>query len=396
MPNILTMIRIFSQLVFLTVVLVVSSCTHDPVFTAIEAPSDLKYLPDSLSVQVGSVANSVEPTLSGTGPFTFNFSAIPSSAGNISIDEGGIIRVSDQLAAGKYMISVVVINSSGSVNFPDVYKVRAYDPVRPPSQLVYTPSTVNVLTGTSFTSTAPSISGTGPFTFSLTNNPASGKISINNQGVVTTTAALASGSYVLDIQVTNSIGNETFNDVLTINVSNTAISPSNLSYSVNAMTMNSGATGTSVTPTISGTSPFTFSLTSSPDGGASITIDNYGIITTKSSLDPGSYKLSVNVTNSAGSGNFPDIYTINVNQVKAVTFTNDVKPLLTQYCSTCHTTGPQTIYTNYANASRDINLILDRVQRKQGSAGFMPKNGAPLTAAQIQILKDWLAQGLPQ
>ncbi|MEO5600320.1 MAG: hypothetical protein ABIR06_05275, partial [Cyclobacteriaceae bacterium] len=240
------------------------------------------------------------------------------------------------------------------------------------------------------------ISGTGPFTFSLINNPAPGKISINNQGVVTTTAALASGSYVLDIQVANPIGNETFNDVLTINVSNTAIPPSNLSYSVNVLTINSGATGTAVTPIISGTSPFIFSLTSSPDGGASITIDNNGIITTKSSLAAGTYKLSVNVTNSAGSGDFPDIYTINVNQVKAVTFTNDVKPFFTQYCSTCHTTGPQTIYTNYNNASRDINLILDRVQRNQGSAGFMPKNGAPLSTTQIQILKDWLEQGLLQ
>ncbi|MEO5603367.1 MAG: hypothetical protein ABIR06_20780, partial [Cyclobacteriaceae bacterium] len=154
------MIRISSLFIFLTVVLVVSSCTHDPVFTAIEPPSELKYLPDSLSVQVGSVANSVQPTLSGTGPFIFNLSTIPSGAGNIAIDEGGIIRVNDQLAAGKYMVSVVVINSSGSVNFPDVYKVRAYDPLEPPSQLVYSSSTVNVLTGTSFTSAAPSISGT--------------------------------------------------------------------------------------------------------------------------------------------------------------------------------------------------------------------------------------------
>lgn len=380
----------------LNVVLVVSSCIHDPVFTPIESPADLKYLPDSLSVQVGSVASSVQPTLSGSRPFTFSLSTIPSSGGNIVIGEDGVITTNDQLASGKYIVSVVVINTSGSVNFPDVYEVRAYDPVSSPSQLVYTPSTVNVLTGTSFNSSPPTLQGTAPFTFFLMNNPAPGNISINNYGVVTSTAALASGSYALDIQVTNSIGTETFNGALTIKVGNTAIPPSNLSYSTNYMTIDAGGTGTSVTPTISGTSPFTFSLTSSPDGGASITIDNNGLIRALSSLAAGIYELSVRVTNSAGTADFPDTYTITVNEMQVVTFTNYVKPLVAQYCSTCHTTGPQTIYTNYNNASRDINLILDRVQRKQGSAGFMPKQAPPLNTSQIQILKDWLSQGLLQ
>jgi hypothetical protein len=394
--NALTVIRIFLQLAFLNIVLVVSSCTHDSLFTSLESPSRLEYLPDSLSVEVGSVDSSVQPGISGAGPFTFNISTVPSSGGNIIIDEGGIIRTNDQLVAGTYKVSVVVINSAGSVNFPDVYTVRAYDPVTPPSQLVYTPSTVSVLTGTSFTSSSPSISGTGPFTFSLVNNPAAGKISINNQGVVTTTTTLPSGSYPLDIAVTNSIASQTFNTALTIEVTNTATPPSSLSYSANSMTINSGSAGTSVTPSISGTSPFTFSLTSSPNAGASVTIDNNGVISANSSVAPGSYTLSVKVTNGAGTADFPAAYSIHVNEVKAVTFANDVKPLMSLYCSTCHTTGPQTIYTNYSNASRDINVILDRVQRTQGAGGFMPKNGSPLTTAQVQILKDWLAQGLPQ
>lgn len=390
------MIRILLASILLNAIFVFSSCTHDPVFTAVESPSGLEYSPDSLSVEVGSIANSVVPTLSGAAPFTFNISSIPSSGGSITIDEAGIIQVNNDLPPGKYTLSVEVTNPAGSVNFADVYKVRAYEPLKPPSQLVYTPSTVSVLAGTSFTSSSPSVSGTGPFVFSVIDNPAVGKISIENQGVVTTTAALSSGSYVLNIQVTNSVGSQTFNGALTINVSNTVTAPSGLSYSTNSLVLNSGASGTSVTPSISGTSPFTFSLSSSPNAGASITVDNFGVITAKSTLPAGTYTLSLTVANSAGTADFPGIYTITVNQSRAVSFTNDVKPLITQFCATCHTTGPQVIYTNYGNASRDINLILDRVQRKQGSVGFMPKGGAPLTADQIQLLKDWLAQDLPQ
>ena len=85
-----------------------------------------------------------------------------------------------------------------------------------------------------------------------------------------------------------------------------------------------------------------------------------------------------------------------MNAITAVTFSGDIKPLITQHCATCHTVGPQTLYTSYANASANINLILDRVQRTPGTGGFMPKNGTALTAAEIQLLKDWLAQGLPQ
>ncbi len=382
----------FSLFVLLIVLITVSSCTHEALLTPAEPPSNLVYLPDSLAMQAGTAVNSAQPSLAGTGPFTFNVSSMPLSLGNITINEMGIISASSNLATGKYVVTVVVNNVSGSVSFPDVYKVRVYNPPQPPSLLVYIPSSVSILAGTSFTSSSPGIQGTAPFTFSLVNNPAPGRISIDNQGIVNTTAALAAGSYVLNIQVTNSGGSQTFNNALTINVTNTASPPSSLAYSANSMTINAGSSVSSVNPNISGTSPFTFSLTAAPDAGTSLTINNFGVITTTSSLAVGTYKISVTVTNSAGTATFPDIYTITVSKV--ITFNNDIKPLITQNCATCHTAGPQTIYTNYTNASRDVNLILDRVQRAQGSAGFMPKNGSPLTTVQIQLLKDWLAQGL--
>ncbi len=372
------------------------SCVHDSLITPSELPSGLIYSPDSLALQVGSALSSVRPTILGTEPLTFNLSTSPSSGGNITVDTNGVIYVSGNLSAGKYAVTVIVINDAGSVAFTGVFKVRAYVPAKPPSQLIYTPSTASVLTGTSYTSTVPSLQGTSPFTFTILSNPAPGKITINNQGIISATQVLASGTYPLNIQVTNAVGSATFDAALTISVSNTPIPPSGLTYSTNTLTINEGSSGSSVTPGLSGTSPFTFSLTSSPSAGSAITINNNGVITATSSLTEATYVISVTVTNSSGTANYSNIYTITVNPFKAVTFANDIKPLITQHCATCHTVGPQTIYTNYTNASTNINWILDRVQRAPGTSGFMPKSGSALTSAEIQLLKDWLAQGLPQ
>ncbi|MEX1240095.1 MAG: hypothetical protein WEB30_10270 [Cyclobacteriaceae bacterium] len=387
------MIKIFQVLLWVVLV-VICSCTHDSQFDPVEAPSNLSYSPDSAAVEAGQVASSSAPVLSGTRPFSFSIRTTPANGGSIDIDENGVIRVNSQAMAGKYFATVVVANSAGSVSFSNIYKIRVYDAPTPPSDLVYIPDTVSILTGNSFTSTTPGISGTAPFTFTILGNPEPDKIFINNQGIVSTTDVLAVGSYALNIQVVNSQGSATLNNALVLVVTTTDLPPSALSYSPDSITLDSGATAMSVIPSISGTEPFIFSLTSLPDASSAITIDNDGIMTATSSLSPGVYTITVQVTNNGGTTVFPDVFTITVNAVNKVTFTDDILPFVNQYCSTCHTTGPNTLYSNYDNASRDINLILDRVQRKPGSAGFMPKNNPPLKSAQIQLLKDWLAQGL--
>lgn len=374
--------------------IIVCCCTHDPLFDPIDPPSDLGYSPDSMAIQRGQSASSSSPILLGSRPFTFNLNTVPANGGAITIDETGIIHVNATAATGKYSATVVVINAAGSVSFPGVYQIRVYDPPTPPSGLEYTPAAMNILEGNSFTSPRPAISGSAPFTFEIVDNPAPDKISIDDQGIISTTSTLTVGTYSLTIRVTNSEGSETFSNALVLNVTNVGEPPSALSYSTNSISIDSGTIASSVIPAISGTAPFSFSVTSSPDAGPDIIIDNYGVITAKATLPSGFYSISVVVTNSIGSTEFPAVYTISVNEVQPVTFTNDVLPLINQYCSTCHTTGPKTIYSNYDNAVRDINLILDRVQRKPGSAGFMPKNGTPLTTAQIDILKTWLAHGL--
>jgi hypothetical protein len=105
----------------------------------------------------------------------------------------------------------------------------------------------------------------------------------------------------------------------------------------------------------------------------------------------GTYSISVEATNPAGSAAFANAYALTVLAAGSsiITFSNHVQPLLAGNCGGCHSS-----FTTYATAAGRINSILGRVQLFPGSPGFMPRGGAPLSAAEISLLQQWQAQGL--
>ncbi len=171
--------------------------------------------------------------------------------------------------------------------------------------------------------------------------------------------------------------------------------PSALAYSPAVMNVKMGETGESAMPTVSGTAPITFTMTSSPDAGADITIDaSTGKVMTTATLAVGTYKVSVTATNSVGSTDFADALEITVSKDDPkVTFDADIKPLMEAQCSPCHTSG-STSYTIYANAKDSYTKILDRVERDKGAAGFMPQGGDKMSTTDIDLLKQWNTDGL--
>jgi mono/diheme cytochrome c family protein len=79
-----------------------------------------------------------------------------------------------------------------------------------------------------------------------------------------------------------------------------------------------------------------------------------------------------------------------------VTYDNDAKPIFVANCTPCHLTGGANPnkWDDYATAKSKIDVILDRVNRAEGAAGHMPKNGPKLSDATIAILTQWKADGL--
>ncbi len=79
-----------------------------------------------------------------------------------------------------------------------------------------------------------------------------------------------------------------------------------------------------------------------------------------------------------------------------ITFERNVLPVIQSRCSPCHIAGQgkKTPLDQYGNAKSDIDDMINRISKQKGEHGFMPMRGERLAENEIQILKDWKAQGL--
>jgi len=79
-----------------------------------------------------------------------------------------------------------------------------------------------------------------------------------------------------------------------------------------------------------------------------------------------------------------------------VTFNKDIKAIFTANCGPCHLAGGTNPnkWEDFATSKAKIATILDRIQRAEGSTGFMPRNGKKLPDATIALLKQWQTDGL--
>lgn len=265
-----------------------------------------------------------------------------------------------------------------------------------PSNLSYSPSTLTGTVGTALQSSTPSIDGTPAFTFSLLNAPAEVSIA-SSTGVISTTASLPAGEYSLSVKVENEVGEAIFNEALRVVLEEGAPSseaPRDLIYLPSAVTLEEGESFTSEAPSLSGTSPFTFSLLNSPDAAFSIDA-NTGVISVSNSLTAGVYALSVKVENEAGEATFDNALEVSVVGDNVVTFTNHIRPLLVSKCAPCHTTGTQSRqgmdWDLYADTERRFDDILRTTQN-----GSMPPGSNDLTQEEIDQLIAWRDAGFPE
>jgi len=371
----------------LCLLLVLSSC-GDPADPALP-PAALSYSPAELTVTTGQEASSSKPTFTGTAPVTFSISVSPATTA-ISIGSDGVIAVSSALTAGTYTVSVTLSNKAGTVPFSNAFKVVATDPVIPPGTLSYNPATAEIVAGNSFSSATPAVSGTSPFTFTISTTPQTSSITIGSNGQLIVASSVTTGTYTVSVSVSNPSGSKTFPNAYQLVVKSAATLPSGLTYSPSSLSITSAQTGVSSTPSISGTGPFTWALTTSPSTGGKVTIDAAGKISVSEPIATGTYKVSVKATNEAGSTDFPDVFQINVTD-PPTSFSADVRPIMQANCSGCHGWS-----TDYQQVKSKIDVVLDRIQRPSGSAGFMPQGGTPLSAEQIALIQKWKDQGFAQ
>jgi hypothetical protein len=342
----------------------------------------------------GTTQSSATPSIKGTAPITYSLTSSPANSG-ITINAQGVINVANTVTANTYNISITATNAGGSTKFDNVYTVTVTPQVFPASNLAYSPNALTITEGNAGTSATPTISGTAPFTFAVSSVPTTNLITINNQGVINIANTIAKGTYTLSVSATNASGTTNFPNVYTVTVNAAPIAPANLTYIPASLSVLQGNTSNSSTPSVQGTAPITFSISSTSPTNNAITINAQGVINVANTSPAGTFLVSVQASNNVGNTNFANVYTVTVNA--PTTFINDIQPLIASRCTPCHVAGgSQQNFTVYTNAKSKITNILDRIQRSAGSAGAMPQGGPALSTAEINLIKKWQTDGLKE
>jgi hypothetical protein len=85
-------------------------------------------------------------------------------------------------------------------------------------------------------------------------------------------------------------------------------------------------------------------------------------------------------------------------KASAVTYEANVQPIIAASCSPCHIPpgGNKEPLNTYAGASKNIDAMIDRIQKNPGDKGFMPFKHPKLPDSTIQVFVRWKADGLKE
>jgi len=78
-----------------------------------------------------------------------------------------------------------------------------------------------------------------------------------------------------------------------------------------------------------------------------------------------------------------------------ISFSQDIQPLMTNYCTSCHDQGSGTGFTstNYTDISQKASEAVDRMHGTGGA--LMPEGGPALSEEQIKMVQCWIQNNKP-
>ena len=98
--------------------------------------------------------------------------------------------------------------------------------------------------------------------------------------------------------------------------------------------------------------------------------------------------------------NEEDLYGVSNCDIEAVSFADDILPIISDHCSSCHSGSNPSADLTLVNYSQIMESGLDtsndgmisRIERLEGEPGLMPTNYR-LEQCQINKIKAWVEQG---
>lgn len=287
----------------LVAIVLLAGCNKNQNPQPVQAPSKLVYTNTLLETVAGTVVKSDKPTIEGgTTGVVFTLVSFP-AINTITVDDQGIVSVGDQTPVNDYTVNVKVSNAGGDASVTLKVKVnsKSENTSGPASNLAYVPNKLLVKEGIEGISVKPTVDGVRPMTFSIKKiTPANPEIAISKDGVIAVSKSSAKGVFVVEVTAKNAEGEVSSTFTVTVEEKLVTGAPANLVYSPASLIVEKGKEIASVLPTVDGSIPMTFTMTSVPANSA-IEIGSDGVIKVKNTSEKGDYILTITAANAQGS-----------------------------------------------------------------------------------------------
>ena len=236
------------------------SPSQEPMMTGGRSAPSISYNPNTFDLTQNVAMSTVTPTVAGT---VTSWSISPSLPTGLSLSSSnGAISGTPTAISSTTNYTITASNSGGSDTAVVTITVSEPLPV-----IAYNPNSFTLSVGTAMTSVSPTLYGSGTVdSYSISPSLPAGLSIGTTTGTIGGTPTAVSSSTVYTITATNTAGSDTATVTIVVN----DVAPSTITYSPNTFTLTKGTAMTTVTPTTTGGTVTTWSVSPSLPSGLSL------------------------------------------------------------------------------------------------------------------------------